>query len=233
MLRLVLVISCCLGFAAGVLAQDAPTTIDKKLVPAEASNVKQFAPAGWKIEAQVEGDLNGDGLPDYALKLIEDKSAKDKDDTPIGRQRALVVVLQEPNGKFMRAAVADKLLQCPDCGGAFYGVGEAPANVKIEKGVIVVEQDYGSRWTTDLTLRFRYEQESQKFLLIGFDIVSNDRIERNTVTESTNYLTGVRIVKRFRQRETTSRTHVAKTKIYMDDVDYQKFDEEANKRLGL
>jgi hypothetical protein len=215
------------------LAQADRAGINKSLVPAEANDIKKFAPPGWKIEEQITGDLNGDGLPDYALKLIEDKPARDKDDAPIDRQRALVVVLQNKNGRLSRAAVADKLLQCPNCGGAFYGVSEAPANVKIEKGVIVVDQDHGSRWVSELTYRFRYEPETEKFLLIGFDYASRDRAAGGGATESTNYLTGLRIAKHLGRKETTARTQIPKAKTYIEDVDSDQFDEDAAKRLHL
>jgi hypothetical protein len=232
MFRVGLLILCFVSLASWCFAQDERTTIKKSLIPAVGSDTRDFIPAGWKLEEQLSADLDGDGTSDYVLKLIEDKP-KPSDDTMNDRARALIVLLQGADGKLSRAAVADKLLQCTGCGGLFYGVVDAPANVKIENGVIVVEQDHGSRWTSDMTFRFRYEAESKKFLLIGFDFISNDRLERNTVSESTNFLTGLRIVKRMRQRETTSRAQVPKTKIYIDDVDYQKFDEDALHRFGL
>ena len=231
--RFSIIVCACLCFVGITSAQEDRTTIDKSLIPASANEISKFVPKGWKIEEQLKSDFDADGRPDYVLKLIEDKPAKDKDDNPIDRARALVIVMQNENGGYRRAAVADKLLQCTQCGGAFYGVVEAPANITIEKGVIVVEQDHGSRWVSDMTFRFRYEPETQKFLLIGFDYINNDRAERNGVNESTNYLTGVRIVQRTGKRETTSRTQIPKTKIYMDDVDYEKLEEDAVNRLGL
>ena len=221
-----------LTLPAWCLAQDGRVLIDKSLIPAEAGDVSKFVPPGWKIEEQVKGDLNGDARSDFVLKLIEDKPARGKDDVSIERQRALVILFQKENDKLARAAVADRLLQCTTCGGILYG-DAAPANVTIEKGVIVVEQDHGSRWTADQTFRFRYEPDSGKFLLIGFDYISNDRLQRNTVTESTNYLTGLRIVTRLTRREAKSRTQIPKSKIYLEDIDNEKFEEDAVTRLHL
>jgi hypothetical protein len=215
-------------------AQDDRVVINKSLVPAEGDEVSKFVPSGWKIEEQLKGDLNGDSVPDYVVKLVEDKPPKDKDDNPNERQRTLLILLQKENGKLSRAAVADRLLQCTTCGGAFYGISEAPANVTIDRGAIVIEQDHGSRWTSDLTYRFRYESASGKFLLIGFDYVSNDRATAQTVTESTNFLTGLRIVKRSKNRVgQPTMTRFAKNKIYIDDVDTEKFEAEVTKRLHL
>src|SRR6266404_2242155 len=163
-----------LTLPALVAAQEG-TPIDKSKVPAEAEIPAKFAPSGWKIEEQATGDLNGDGVADYALKLVEDKPATDSEGMATERERALVIVLQT-GGKLVRAAIADKLLQCTHCGGAFYGVSEAPANVAIEKGVIVVDQDHGSRNLTNTTYRFRYDQATKKFVLIGFHYADADRL---------------------------------------------------------
>src|SRR5205814_10666602 len=142
------------------------------------------------------------------------------------RARALIVLLQGADGKLSRAAIADKLLQCTGCGGAFYGVVDAPANVKVENNVIVVEQDHGSREVSDVTFRFRYDPASQRFILIGFDYAERDRANGKSASESTNYLTGVR-------KTNGKASTVPKTKVFMDDVDYEKLEEGAVKRLGL
>ena len=59
---------------------------------------------------------------------------------------------------------------------------ESQAEVKIEKGVIVVTQDHGSRDLTNTTYRFRYDSESQKFMLIGFDFSDADRLTGGVIT---------------------------------------------------
>jgi hypothetical protein len=223
-----------LVFPALSFPQEDRASIDKSRIPIEANSINDFVPPGWKLEEQVPGDLNGDSLPDYALKLVEDKPAKNDDDTASERQRALVIVLKNKEGKLSRAAVADKLLQCTRCGGAFYGVMESPANVKIEKGVLTVEQDHGSREVTDLAYRFRYEPGSNRFALIGFDIRSNDRLTAGVVTESTNYLTGLRVTFRGKGKsDKTSRKIVTTKKIYIEQVDNEAFEEAAAKRLGM
>jgi len=53
-------------------------------------------------------------------------------------------------------------------------------------------------------------------------------------TESTNYLTGVRKVSREKGKRTvSSSTQIPKKKIFLDDVDYEKFEQDAEKRLHL
>ena len=209
------------------------SAIDKSRVPAEADKISKFVPPGWKIEEQVAGDLNGDAVSDYALKLVEDGPATDSEGVATELQRALIIVLQN-GAKLARAAVADKLLQCTHCGGAFYGVSESPANIQIEKGSIVVDQDHGSRNLTNTTYRFRFDAATKRFILIGFDYADADRLTAKVVSESTNYLTGVRVVSRDQgNREVKTRTVIAKKKISIEDVDSEKYEQAATKRLRL
>ena len=220
--------------ASAVSAQDEAGVLDASQVPAESDAVENFIPEGWKIEESIEGELNGDKYPDAVIKLVEDKPATGKDDTKIDRGRALLIILGNGNQKLRLGAVATSLLQCTGCGGAFYGVSDAPANIKIEKGVIIVEQDHGSRWLTDTTYRFRYDEQPDKFILIGFDYNSSDRGMGSGASESTNYLTGKRISTTSKgKRDVSKTTVVAKSRFSIEEVDSSKFEEDAMKRLGL
>ncbi|MGQ0761440.1 MAG: hypothetical protein ACT4OT_05415 [Acidobacteriota bacterium] len=215
-------------------AQDEAGTIDVSRIPAHAKDAASFVPAGWKIEEQVAGDLNGDSLPDYVLKLVEDKPAKDADDMPTERGRALVIALAATDGIFKRAGVADKLLQCTRCGGAFYGVVETPAGVTIEKGVVVVEQDHGSRNLTNTTYKFRFEPATQRFRLIGFELADADRLTAQVVSESSNYLTNSRVITRSKgNRDLKTKSRLSRHKFYLEDVSSEEFEMAAYKRLGL
>lgn len=216
-------------------AQDDRATIDTSKIPTTADKAEAFVPAGWKIEEQIAGDVNADGKGDVILKLIQDKPATDKDGTMSERGRAMVILISGDGVKYRRGAVTDKLLQCATCGGAFYGVSDAPANVKIEKGVIIVEQDHGSRWVTDTTYRFRYDEQPGMFILIGFDYSSNDRAAGGSSTESTNYLTGKRITNTISKggRSTAKTTVISKMRYSIEEIDSEKFDADATKRLGL
>lgn len=219
---------------ANLFAQDEPTSIDISKVPATAANASGFVPEGWKIEEQVKGDVNGDGREDVLLKLVQDLPKTDPDGPGPDRARALIVVVKTSEGGWRNAAVADKLLQCTACGGAFYGVMDAPANVTIEKGVIVVSQDHGSREVTETTFRFRYDEQPEKFILIGFDYATRDRATGSVWTESTNYLTGKRITTTGKgKKNTTKTTQVAKTRSSIEEVDSDKFESDATHRLGL
>jgi len=215
-----------------VFAQDERPTIDVGSVAKQGQKDSDFVPKGWKIEEKISGDLNQDKITDYALTLVEDRpSAADQ---PADRNRALVILLAGKDGTLTNAAVADKLLRCTSCGGAFYGVMDAPASVKIEKGVIVIGSEYGSRWVSETTYRFRYDEQPSMFILIGFDYASRDRAKGDVWVESTNYLTGKRITTIGKgKRDTKKTTNIAKKRYSIGEIDYEKFEDEANKRLGI
>ena len=212
-------------------AQDS-LAFDRESIPATAAKVEGFVPKGWKIEEQVKGDVTADGVSDVLLKLIEDKPKKE--DEFVDRNRVLVIAVGDGKGGFRNAAVADKLLQCTSCGGAFYGVVDAPADVTIEKGVIVVNQEHGSREVTNTTLKFRYDEQPAMFILIGYDYATRDRANGNVYSESTNYLTGKRVTTIDKGKRSTNKTAtVTKARASIIEVDYSAYEEAAAKRLGL
>ena len=230
------IIALCVIFlgATASSAQDEAGKIDVSRVPVRAQNAASFVPAGWKIEEQLTSDLNGDSLPDYLLKLVENKREKDDEGMPTERGRALIIALANHDGSLKRAGVADKLLQCTRCGGAFYGVVETPANVSIEKGVVVVEQDHGSRNLTNTTYRFRFEPDTGRFRLIGFDLADADRMTAQVVSESNNYLTNSRVETRSKgDRDVKTKSGLSRQKFYLEDVSSEEFEAAAYKRLKL
>ena len=219
--------------AAPTFAQDDKPSIDRSTLPTSADSPNAFVPKGWKIEEKISGDLTGDGKADLALKLIEDKPASTEDKIS-ERNRALIVLFAGGEAKYRLAAVNDRLLQCTACGGAFYGVVDAPANVSIAKGVLVVDQEHGSRDVTNTTYRFRYDGQPDMLILIGFDYATRDRAAGGVWTESTNYLTGKRITTIDKgKKSTTKTTTVAKDRMSLEEVDGEKMDEQATHRLGL
>ena len=101
-----------MAFAALGAAQETETTINKSLIPLQANALSKFVPPGWEIEKKLTADLNADSLPDFALELIENKPEKDQSGDPTERARALVIVLQNQDGKLARAGVMRDDHQC-------------------------------------------------------------------------------------------------------------------------
>jgi hypothetical protein len=212
---------------------EAPRYLDAKLVPAEGAAARDFVPRGWKIEGdegELTGDLNRDGAPDKVLRLVEDIPVERPDGVYNTRYRALLVLLARAGGGFRRAAVATRLLGCTLCAGALGDPEGGNITLEIKGGVLNIEQLSGAREATDLTQRFRHDAASGRFVLIGQDVETYDRLEGDSETLSTNYLTGLRVAKRSRIRKPGSdpvvvsnrTTHVNPARLFIEDVDYEK-----------
>ena len=231
MLRLIvsvlLVVNCSL---ANGIAQDGPRRIiDPKIIPLSGAATKDFVPQGWKIEQEISGDLNADNQPDAVVQLIEDKPEKNNKGEYQDRYRVLLILLKSRDGKFQRGAVAVNLLQCTGCGGIL-GSGGTGADLKIEKGVLIVSQLSGSREMREITQRFRFDPVAKRFVLIGQDVAERDRATGKSTTFSTNFLTGKQVIEKTRYNQktdkevTVSKTTkiVPKAKKFIEAVDYEQ-----------
>jgi hypothetical protein len=154
-------------------------------VPAKGKVIEDFIPAGWTLEERTAGDLNGDGKDDLVLRVI--KSGKSGD-----RPRLLVVLLNTKTG-WQRLAVADNLLVCDGCGGMLGSI-----RMQIQKQVLITSQLVGSRNAIDISHSFWIDRKSGKLVCIGEDLNPYDRANGNSITDSRNFLTGKRIIQRYR-----------------------------------
>jgi hypothetical protein len=229
MKKLFSLISIVLALAAGASAQYA--TFDDSKVPELADRPAQFAPPGWKVEGTATGDLNGDGKADHAIKFVEDRPQKENEG--FDSERVILIALAD-GAKFRRTAIAKRILQCTSCGGAFYGMISAPAGVTIEKGVLVIENEHGSRNVSRSNFKFRYDKASGRFVLIGYDFVDYDRLDGSGSDESTNYVTNRRVTKTTKgRRSSTKRSVIKPTTVYLEDADGDEIEGQALERLGL
>ena len=214
-----------LAFLLFLFSVQTGAKLDAAKLPQTAATVREFIPQGWEVEAQIVGDLNRDLLPDIAVTLVESMPANADKDNPPERERALLILFKSTEGNLYRAALATKVLACTRCGGAFYGVSETPTTVEIKNGVIVIQQDYGSRELTKETFRFRYDPDIQRFVLIGTDVETHDRLTGDGSTESTNFLTGVKLITKTKLTEQAGKKtlsnvkqQVSRDKKFIEDV---------------
>ncbi len=201
----------------------APRRVDSSEFPSQAATVQAFIPKGWKVEAKVEGDLNGDRMPDTVLKLIETTSSE-RD-----RARALLVLQKQSNGQWRRIGFAPRLLLCSNCGGVLGSPDGANVQVKIEQGVLLVRQFRGSREATETLHRFWLDKASNRMVLIGQDVRHYDRATGDETRESSNFLTGQKITEIYRanpQRTdielvSRQRSNIAKTQPAIETIDIE------------
>jgi hypothetical protein len=201
--------------------------IDVPAIPDKGSSTADFVPKGWAIESTVEDDLNGDSRPDAVLTLIEPlPNSAEKDSGPT-RNRALVVLLRSKAGGYKRVAFTKRLLRCSTC----YGTMGGTPYVAIIKGVLIVEELWGSRETTKTRFNFRYDNQTNKMLLIGEDIESSDRVTGSIVRTSSNFLTRVKLTESERFDEKLNRMvkspakkqRLPRIKRSIEDVNYEQY----------
>jgi len=198
-MRLSLLLLILVGWAAQARTEGLPV----KDLPPEGKSLVDFLPKGWTVEDQVNGDLNGDGVSDIAAILVQGEPDSAEDEP----QRALIVLLGRDKEKFVLAGTNNKLLECKGCCGIKEGVG-----ISIKKGVIVVEQMSGSREFSNETWRFRYDPQTQRFVLIGRDLETGDGMRGTGTIESFNFLTGSKITETYRYDKNGERKIATSTK---------------------
>ena len=187
----------------GWAAQAGTERFPVKDIPPEGKSLVDFVPQGWTVEDQANGDLNGDGVSDIAAILVQGKPDGAEDEP----QRAVIVLLGRDNEKFIPAGTNDKFLECRGCLGVKEAVG-----ISIKKGVIIVDQMSGSREFSNETWRFRYDPKTQRFVLIGRDLVTGDGMLGTGTIESCNFLTGWKITQTYQYDEKGERKIADSTK---------------------
>lgn len=187
---------------------------------------RKFVPDGWSVEQELQGDLNGDGINDAVLMLVEDGHAGPTDEAA----RSLVVLAGQADGSFQQMGANRKLLLCVQCFGA---LGDEP-RLSIQRNVLVVEQEAGSRETTSGLWRLRFDPASKRIRLIGLDVKWTDRATGKAKVESTNYLTGKRVTESLRYDEAKDKeismgkktSSVGTAPIFLEGVDAGPLGEE-------
>lgn len=199
------------------------------ILPRAARAPADFVPKHWKIDSQAKGDLNGDGITDHALSLTPDKDdpatkALADADGYLPPTHLIVILLGKLDGQLTRVAASYRL------GPRTFP--ESAPSVDIKRGVLIVNDNFGTSFAWDLTYRFRHDKASGKFLLIGYDHETYSRSGSNDRGRtSENYLTGEQV--KFHQslvekkdgtrelgKETITRSRIPRYRIFLEDVRY-------------
>ena len=163
-----------------------------------APAVQDFVPQGWKLERQVDGDLNGDGRADKVLVLQQQDAAHWQDNPGLGaprlnlNPRTLLVLWNTPQG--YREAVRNTTL-LPSENSVDTPCLADPledGGISIRKQVLVVDMHYwlscGSYSINHMRYKFRHQQGA--WPLIGLDVEHSARNSENSEQSSYNFVTG-------------------------------------------
>ena len=135
------------------------------------AELRRLLAPGEEVEARVDGDLNGDGDLDAVLVSVKD------DD------RTVRVFFTARNAARISHVGAGKFNLLPGALG--------PAELSIDKGVLVIRDLTGGTSATSTTYRFRGEATAPKLRLIGLDATAYSRTYAHDGAEmSWNLLTG-------------------------------------------
>jgi hypothetical protein len=196
-------------------AQEQRRLINSAKMPVNASSINSFVPDSWRIEKQVNGDLNGDSVSDVVLQLLEKDEANKEE-----LFRALIVLLKRADGKYLRITVARSLLAEYSSGGMKCGSQGQNIEVKIDKGVFDVDQCLGGASLITFKHRFRYDKSLNRVVLIGLD---SENGSGGLEVKSVNYLTGLSITKTAISdnpvRWKTKREKVSTKQLFIEDID--------------
>ena len=178
---------CCAAMALGLA------------LPATAADFSAWKPAGWKMVAGAEGDLNGDGAADAVIVLQQQDAAKIVANDGLGNptldtnQRQIKVLLRQGAGYRL---VAENRSWLPSAGDVDMPCLADPlldeGSIEINRGVLKVSLGYwlscGSWGVSRDTYTFRWQQN--RLRLIGWDGVEFMRNSGDMTERSINYLTG-------------------------------------------
>lgn len=171
-------------------------------MPKIGESAASFVPKGWTMESSVKGDLNNDGVNDLGVVIVrrEGQGCFGEDIA-----RVVVVAFHEKDKGYKRVAVSNGVarLECSMM---------SDVSLKIERGGLLVSNLSGSRDLLVEQCRFRYNIDLQKFQLIGKDRYQCDRLTMEGREDSTNLITGDRIVENIKSGDvvTTKRLKVKK-----------------------
>lgn len=126
-----------------------PPSLTDDDIPAHGDKIENFAPPGWFLQAESEGDVNGDKLPDAAAifsKNSIEKRINDWTEEELLTPKLLVIALRDQTGRLRRAAISQKAVLCQACGGIG---GDPRSGITIKNDGIVLYQSRNAGIHTD------------------------------------------------------------------------------------
>ena len=158
---------------------------------AQAGPLDPWTEKGWTVLFEAKGDLNGDGVEDYAAIIEAPEGENQPENACEGEEgyseaptRRLVIALDEA-GTLKVAADEPRVILRRDEGGVF---GDPLEGLGIERGAVVISHYGGSRWRWGNTLRFRLDDGEWR--LIGLTDFSLDSAYGNIIEYDYNALSG-------------------------------------------
>lgn len=189
-----LLVSLLLLTAARASSVDFAPPVAFPAIPAQAPTKAGFVPAGWGVEKESQGDLNGDGVPDLmlVLRMSDPKNVVKNDglgpDELDTNPRILLVAFSEKAARKYSLALMNHTLIPRHTNPV---MDDPLEDAAIVKGALHVSLGFfvsAGTWYTSQT-RFTFRYQDGCFKLIGYDSREAKRNTGETSTVSVNYLT--------------------------------------------
>ena len=172
--------------------------VDYPAIVRAAPTPAGFIPKGWKQVQLAQGDLNRDGMPDFAMVMRMDSAANRippswNPDTPYDTNPWMLIAGFRDGAGYALAVSDHRLIprhENPNADEEFDEVAIANGNLKVGMHVFMSAGGWQMGGTS---YTFRWQDGS--FKLIGFDRDSTMRNSGETEEVSINYLTGRKVTK--------------------------------------
>ncbi|MBO0931533.1 hypothetical protein [Fibrella aquatilis] len=141
-------------------------------------------PGGYTYEQHATGDINNDRQADVVI--IAHKPNPKPNTTRVNYDRRVLLLLNEPNGRFKNGPYTDQLLRCSTCGGG--SLMDPLSRVDFFGKSLTFIQSYGMGLKTNEFVTFRYEDKEKDWLLYTIsmsksELVNGGKSERITPPE--------------------------------------------------
>jgi hypothetical protein len=164
---------------------------------AQGPSAEAFAPAGWRVEFKIAGDLNKDGIDDLALVIRQNDPKNVLTNTGLGvskldtNPRILAVVFGKAGGGYTLALENHTLIPRTTEPNLDDYLAEG-GGIAIKRGTLQVTlhlfSSAGGWGAGNRAFTFRFQDG--RFALIGYDATTVQRNTGKTNDVSVNYLTG-------------------------------------------
>ncbi|WP_105381860.1 hypothetical protein [Neorhizobium alkalisoli] len=158
------------GIDAASAEDDGLPPVDYPSLPAAVATRAELVPAGWTLEAEASGDLDGDKRADLALVLQSEKPDLDPTGEPLVGPRMLVVAFGARKG-YQRITANHQLI--PRATSSFVEdyFDAASGALTIKRGTLTISLHYfataGGWGMWDKTYSFKWRKDD--FVLSRFD----------------------------------------------------------------
>jgi uncharacterized protein YecT (DUF1311 family) len=150
------------------------------------SEIAKIIPENYSILDSVSGNLNRDEFNDYVI-ILKKKNEEETSNFVDDKQelRPLMLLIGQPNNKFVKVLQNDKSVLCYDCGGI---MGDPYEGITIKNGYFSIEHYGGSNWRWTEIITYKYSEIENNWFLhkkggVSFHTSDPNKMEEKTETK--------------------------------------------------